>query len=109
MYLLFLKALSKVFWILTVLNIPIMIIYASGTESKELSGMNKLLGQFSIGNLGESGMKCISQVIHKNDDPLYLNCNSGQLSKIVSAGFVKNKEQKCDIRVIKNAKKEHKG
>ena len=44
MYLLFLKALSKIFWILTIINIPILYIYASGTESDELSGIAKFFG-----------------------------------------------------------------
>ena len=32
------------------------------------------------------------------------NCNSAKLSKIVSIGLVKNNQQKCNVREIKNNK-----
>ena len=59
MYLLFLKALSKLFWILTFINIPIIFIFASGTEFQhEQEGIQKYFGLLSLGNIGESGLKC---------------------------------------------------
>ena len=53
MYLLFLKGLRNLFFILTLINIPIMYIYASGTGTSVLDmGTEKIFGTFNIGNLG---------------------------------------------------------
>ena len=92
MYLLFLKALSKIFWILTVINIPIIYIYASGHENKDNNFVSKLFGHFTIGNIGETGMKCFQKTLNFDQDEISLSCGQGYFSKIVSAGFVKNNE-----------------
>lgn len=53
MYLLFLKGLRNLFLVLTLINIPIMYIYASGKGTYNLDiGAQKIFGAFNIGNLG---------------------------------------------------------
>lgn len=55
LYLLTLKALGKIFLALTILNLPAVYFYWSGTESnsRELTGFRKMFAQFSMGNMGE--------------------------------------------------------
>ena len=57
MYLMFLKSLRNMFVILTLINLPIMIIYSSGEGTRGYSGFDKFYGAMNLGNLGENNLK----------------------------------------------------
>ena len=66
------KALSWLFLILTILNLPVMIFYfngSGGTDSQK--GLKDLFVQLSLGNVGESSQACgernIAQIENDNN------------------------------------------
>lgn len=54
LYLLTLKSFACLFLIISIISIPTMLIYFSGSESDKIN----ILSSISIGNLGESGPIC---------------------------------------------------
>ena len=54
MYLMFLKSLRNMFLFLSIINLPIILIYSSGEGTRSYSGLDKFFGQMTIGNLGEN-------------------------------------------------------
>jgi hypothetical protein len=53
MYLLVIRGLRNLFFMLTLINLPIMYIYASGDGTSRISwSSEKIFGMFSNGNLG---------------------------------------------------------
>jgi len=61
MYLLTLKSLGKIFLFLSIINIPAMYVFYSGTEAdnrEEIGLINKIFLKFSLGNLGDQGLSC---------------------------------------------------
>jgi len=65
MYLLFQKVMYKLFMVLILINLPLCYLYFSGSESIKGTGDNVslfdlLFGQFSMGNLGEQSIKCVT-------------------------------------------------
>jgi hypothetical protein len=54
MYLMFLKSLRNMFIVLSLINLPIILIYSSGEGTRSNKGIDKLFGQMTLGNLGEN-------------------------------------------------------
>ena len=68
MYLLFLKGLRNLFFILTLINIPIILIYSSGDVAKSYDwGAAKIFGSLNIGNLGEDNIILQSYAVFKKN------------------------------------------
>ena len=92
MYLMFLKSLRNMFIVLSVINLPIILIYASGEGSKSYRGIDKFFGQMTLGNLGENQLAGFRfQIMNKNSiekGTLELQCSSGELERLVSVGFL---------------------
>jgi hypothetical protein len=86
MYLMFLKSLRNMFLILSLINLPIILIYCSGEGTRSYSGIDKFFGQMTIGNIGENYLAGFRfHVKHKG--PLKMQCSSGELERLVSVGF----------------------
>lgn len=92
MYLLQLKTFAYLFLILSIINIPILIIFSSGNGIKEsnLSGINYILNSLSLGNIGESGPECKLVDLATNPSDIELNCRSGIMTRFESIGMSKN-------------------
>jgi hypothetical protein len=61
LYLLTLKTFKNLFLIITVLNIPIYMIFSSGNEFKRgYTGLTAIFGPIVLGNIGEAGPKCVT-------------------------------------------------
>ena len=98
MYLLFLKGLRNLFFILTLINVPIMFIYASGTGTSILDmGTEKIFGTFNIGNLGQDSIEISSYYIWQKNKMLFgtiveestqhLHCTQEKLSRLIHVGL----------------------
>lgn len=83
LYLLTLKQFIWFFFMLSIMNIPLLLIYNSGTSS------SYLLGQFDLGNLGDEGPICFTTNLAENFQSLNLECPSGTLRRLVGIGLSK--------------------
>ena len=52
------KTFAIMFFVLTVINLPVYIIYASNTDGNNFSNLNVFFSYFTLGNLGRSNLKC---------------------------------------------------
>jgi hypothetical protein len=98
MYLLLIKGLRNLYLMLTLINIPIMYIYASGQETSRLAWTSdKIFGSFNHGNLGQDNLSLFhypvwsknsfeaGKWIQKNS--LNINCGQERLQQISSIGL----------------------
>lgn len=86
LYFQFLKFLSMMFLMLTILSVPAYIFYFSGTQSDDGSGdMKSFLGKLSLGNIGQSSYACNSATA-LGSEKFNLYCAYGTLSTIVEFG-----------------------
>jgi hypothetical protein len=76
-----LSALIKVFFVLTILNIPIMMIYSS-YETKTSSGLKSL----TLGNLGQS--EAICSIVKFGLNRNLIDCSTGLITSIESFGLL---------------------
>ena len=88
LYILTLKAFAWLFLVISILSIPTMLIYMSGSESESFNPLLSL----GIGNLGESGPICTTLNLAKNDGKVSLNCPSGNLVRIEGIGMPLKKD-----------------
>ena len=91
MYLMFLKSLRNMFVILTIINLPIILIYSSGEGTLGYTGFDRFYGAMNLGNLGENNLKGFRFHIensknHKGD--LQIKCQSGKLTSLSSIGLL---------------------
>jgi hypothetical protein len=96
LYLQTLKTLSVLFLVLSVLNLPVYIIYHSTTEDNNLSNIDDLFRYFTLGNLGRPNLICGHSDIREKmieDYPgdkinMKLECPAGYISNIERFGLL---------------------
>ena len=91
MYLMFLKSLRNMFVILTIINLPIILIHSSGEGTLGYTGFDKFFGAMNFGNLGENNLQGFrfhikNSETHKGD--LQMKCQSGKLTSLSSIGLL---------------------
>ena len=94
-YLLTLKALAKLFLVLTLINIPVAWLYYSGQENQNYTQV------FSIGNLGQNDVKCHNDNLGQFKQSISLECNSGYMHRLIAFGLNKETHQ-CHNVLIHN-------
>lgn len=52
------KTLTIMFLILTIVNIPIFVMYEANTSGNALNNYNEVFKYFTIGNLGQMSKQC---------------------------------------------------
>ena len=52
------KTFALMFFVLSILNMPIYIIYASNTTGNNFTNLNVFFSYFTLGNLGRSNLIC---------------------------------------------------
>lgn len=99
LFLLSLKAYMKLFFVLSVLAIPSIIVLASGNEIQRGgpgSGLLELFARATLGNIGYLGSSsCQYANLAENPKKIDLHCPSGVFSKISAVGL--NKEANQDV------------
>ena len=93
LYLLTLKAFMWLFLGLTILNLPILILYGSGKENINLD--TGTFSKYMLGNIGESGPICTTFDLSRSPDNFTLSCPSGNLKRVISVGLNSQKDQQC--------------
>lgn len=88
------KTMTILFFILTILNIPIYLIYNSGTSNNDFHSIDRMWHYFGIGNLRGRTTHCNSVPIQFDDlleqDSLNLQCSEPDqyISKVYSYGYM---------------------
>ena len=80
------KIMIFVFFLLTLLHIPVFHQYYSGqvyNDNKNLSDKQRLFLTTSLGNLGHSVATCLHQYIDI-DEPFHIKCYKGKLTSSIS-------------------------
>jgi hypothetical protein len=84
LYLQMMKTLSIMFLLLSLINIPLYIIYHENTSGNNLGSINQFFKYFTIGNLGQLTKKCSSSNFnHKFDaegekpENIKIDCGDG--------------------------------
>ena len=77
------KTFVIMFTVLTIVNIPILLIYQSNTTHNDFLALNQFFKYFTIGNLGQSDNVCdYSQINLLNVDdtlkPMNFTCKHGK-------------------------------
>jgi hypothetical protein len=85
-----LMMLFALFFILTLIHIPVMNRFNNGTFYDEKDG---LFARLSLGNMGFSQTRCETYSMHKGNAPL-LACKSGLMTEIVDWGIIQGTENK---------------
>jgi hypothetical protein len=86
---------TVMFFLLTVINLPIYILYESNTQANNLSDINTFFKYFTLGNLGQLTVFCgYSDFAYRFDenknvpDNLSIDCGLGYIQKIRNFGFM---------------------
>ena len=58
LYLQMMKTLTIMFFMLTIMNIPLYVLYENNTDGNEITNIGKLFKYFTIGNLGQLTKRC---------------------------------------------------
>ena len=90
LYLLTIKAFAGIFVILSIINIPIFVLYSSGIKS-ELQAAT-YFSPYMIGNIGESAPTCIETDFSRNTGKIKMQCPTGVLKRIEGLGMIKSQE-----------------
>lgn len=67
------KVMICVLFVSSILMLPYLIVFKQGSEASFAEGMDKILGSFSLGNIGQSLDMCVSTDIN-NCDTIDLIC-----------------------------------
>jgi len=83
LYLQSMKTFAIMFFILTIINMPILLVYKNSTEENDYLDLKKFFGYFTIGNLGQTDSRCdYTEIdlerIDRNLDVLNLECPKDQ-------------------------------
>ena len=89
------------FFFLSILNLPIYIIYESSTAGNNLSNLDEVFKYFTLGNLGQFTKKCgysdFSYRFDENKEPpndiISIDCGKGVIAKILNFGFMYSYDQ----------------
>ena len=79
------------FIILTIINLPLILIFSSGEGTLGYTGFDKFYGAMNLGNLGENHLKGFRFHISNNIEHrgnLDLKCQSGQMKSLASIGLL---------------------
>ena len=93
LYLLILKTLSFYFFFLSLLNLPVMILYAGSIGEDNLLGslgVRSIINLFQISNIGHRNFICREVDLDQSLSSVDLKCSVGKLSNIVGLGINSN-------------------
>ena len=95
MFLLQVKAVTILFLILSIINIPIFVFYAASNEATG-SSMLDIFMQLSLGNIGQRDYSCMS-LNYATDTEIKFSCSSNfaKLTKLQFIGVTKDDETQC--------------
>lgn len=96
LYLQMMKTLTIMFLLLTIMNIPLYILYENNTDGNEITNIGKLFKYFTIGNLGQLTKRCgwgdfAFKFMTENgglNQQIEVDCGSGYVNEMQQFGFL---------------------
>jgi hypothetical protein len=82
-----LEQLMKVFFIITLLFMPVMLIYYNGNGYNHLGGLDKMFAPFTLGNIGFASTDCQYHFVSMKE-PSRIECHKGTISKAKHWGLM---------------------
>lgn len=84
------------FFVLSLINLPVYVIYASNTDGNNFSNLNVFFSYFTLGNLGRSNLKCDYGNVESNmrlesdqtPRKLNLKCDRGYIKEVERFGLL---------------------
>lgn len=94
-----LKAFSIVFFVIALINIPLMIIYTSNHPERKIVSYEDVLFKMTIGNAAGLLYNCQHNKgsDYQKDNKLSLNCGNYEISEITAFGNSKENEEKDNL------------
>jgi hypothetical protein len=85
------KTFFWMFVLFSILNIPLILLYAGQGFTEQESGatsggLNAFFAKFSLGNLGTSGFDCSNVNLALNEKTLRFSCKYGRLQEFFEFG-----------------------
>ena len=95
MFLLQVKAVTILFLILSIINIPIFVFYAASNEATG-SSMQDIFMQLSLGNIGQRDYSCMS-LNYATETEIKFSCSSNfaKLTNLQFIGISKDDDTQC--------------
>ena len=96
LYLQMMKTFTIMFFLLTILNIPLFILYENNTDGNEILKIGKLFRYFTIGNLGQLTKRCgwgdfAFKFMEENyglTQQIEVDCGTGYVNEVQQFGFL---------------------
>lgn len=91
------KSLSWLFFILTILNLPVYFFYYQGNVTKQENSdlsFGSYFAMLSLGNIGQSTNAC-GEINTAIEDDMILSCSFGNLGSLNAFGLVKSEDVEC--------------
>ena len=98
------KTFAIMFFILSIINMPLYMMYQSSTTNNTLSNVNEMWKYYTIGNIGNTDSSCDWSSINLiNMDheirPMTFSCNAGQyISHLKYFGFLYQTDLRFNIQ-----------
>jgi hypothetical protein len=87
LYLLLLKIFAILFFVLTIVNIPIIIIYLNGLQIDGNTNFSRFLATLTLGNKGESTEYCQRVKLQEGYTNVNMHCIGGKLKVLAGVGM----------------------
>ena len=91
------KSLAWLFFVLTLLNLPVYAFYSSGNLTEQANknfAFSDYFAMFSLGNIGQSKNACAENNLSIEPD-MILSCSYGNLATLSAFGISKIDDETC--------------
>jgi hypothetical protein len=95
LYLQMMKTLAVMFSLLSVMNLPLFIVYEGNTQGNELGALNTFFKYFTLGNLGQYTQFCGHSDFHYEfeitegrPEDIQVDCGDGYIAELTEFGFL---------------------
>ena len=89
------KSLGLLFFVLTLLNIPVYMFYYNANEW-EIDAPQEMFARVSLGNMGATQLTC-SSANYPQENEMTLSCGNGTIAGLSFFGLTKHSGTKCEL------------
>jgi len=80
-YFMMLERLIEVFFVITLLFLPVVWVYYNGNAFNHLTGLDKYFSPITLGNIGHANTECQYHFVSM-EEPAKIECTKGTISKL---------------------------
>ena len=96
LFLLQTKALAWFFFILTIINLPLLAIYFLGNDNDVSPVMStNIFFKFSLGHIHHDTITCSESTLTQTNMDYNINCKNGHIAAILASGYVNDTNFRC--------------